>query len=353
MRAILIALCLISLAACSPRGRLDFVNATPPAEATMLRVHVATERSPEALDGSQFGQARSDKLHFGWVDISIPPNHQKGVIEWPGNARPDPALHFVATDGDVVPDMAGFLRHVMRDGTPGEPITVFVHGYNTNNAEAVHLVAQTAHDYGQTGSAVLFSWPSAARLGGYVYDRDSVMFARDALETLLTRLTAATATTGRRVQLVGHSMGTQLVMETLRQMSIGGNRAPLRRLDGVILVAPDIDEDVFIRQMARIDPIPQDFMVLVTEQDKALSASAWLTGNKRRLGAIRDTSALEGLPITVVDLSEVAGRRGLQHKVAFESAAAIDFLLGLGQLALEPVKQLTVVAAGAVSGSDR
>lgn len=350
MRAFWILLCLLSLAACSQRGLLEFVDTAPPAHASKLRVHIATERNLEALDGSQFGQARSDRMHFGWVDISIPPTHEKGVIEWPGNARPDPAQHFVATGGDVVSGMPEFLRRVERDGVVGEAITVFVHGYNTNNAEAVYLVAQTAHDYGETGSAVLFSWPSAAKLRGYVYDRDSVMFARDALERLLTRMTAAT---GRPIQIVAHSMGTQLVMETLRQMSISGNRAPLRALDTVVLVSPDIDEDVFRRQMARIEPVPEPFMVLVTEQDKALSASAWLTGNKRRLGAIRDTSALEGLPITVVDLSKVSDGRGLQHKVAFESAAAIDFILGLADLALEPVRQLTVVAAEAVTGSDR
>lgn len=345
VRTLILFITLTALLGCAPRGRMDFVDGPIPS-AKKVRIHIATERNLASINGTQFGQTRSNKLRFGWVDISIPPTHQKGQIEWPGHAKPDPSKHFVVAGGAQLKNLTAFRKQIVGDQTDKSPITVFVHGYNTNNAEATYLLAQVMYDFGNTGTAVLFSWPSAATTTGYVYDRDSVIFARDALERLLSELVLKT---DRPVIVMAHSMGTQLTMEALRQISIGGNKAVLQRLEAVALVAPDIDEDVFIRQMARIDPVPKNFNLLVTQQDKALGISALLTGRKRRLGAIKDTSTLEDLPIRVIDLSKTGSGRGLQHNVAFESQAAIKFLKGLVQLATEPIKKLAVVTAGTVA----
>ncbi|MGK5643612.1 alpha/beta hydrolase, partial [Streptomyces sp. URMC 126] len=76
--------------------------------------------------------------------------------------------------------------------------------------EAILRHAQMAHDFGTPGPHITFSWPSAAQPLGYVRDHDSINIARDDLEELLIDL----AQGNRDIVLLGHSMGSQLVVET-------------------------------------------------------------------------------------------------------------------------------------------
>jgi esterase/lipase superfamily enzyme len=289
-------------------------------------VFIATDRhlgaeGPDVLGNQVFGAARAPDLRYGRIDISIPPTHVEGQIEWPGSQRPDPARHFVARGGERYADQQAFVNALPRVGGRSD-VVLFVHGYNVNNAEAVYRLAQIAHDFDAQSPVISFSWPSAGDARGYVYDRDSVIFARDDLETLLTGLAAD----DRRVMLVAHSMGGQLAMEALRQMSIGGKGAALDRLLGVVLISPDIDEDVFVRQARRIHPFPQPFMVMISRNDRALGLAAFLTGTPSRVGSLNDPGRLAGLPLEIIDLSNIEGGDRTGHMTAFTAPAAIELL---------------------------
>lgn len=302
----------------------------------MRRVFVATNRNL-APDGDlnlvrqNFGAPRSRELRYGWADVSIPPVHQPGEIEWPHGAKPDPRRHFVTRDGGPYAGGAAaarksFLSGLTAASQPGrKDVVVFVHGFNVNNAEAVYRVAQVSHDFDAQIPVVLYSWASAGKLRGYVYDRDSVIYSRDGLEEVLTDL----ADNGWNVTLLAHSMGTHLTIETLRQASIAGNTKALKALRGVALISPDIDEDVFVQQASRIEPFPEPFLVLVSSADSALNASAWLTGKQWRLGSMQDKTRLAGLPVDVVDLTEFAGGDRRKHNTAFTAPAAIKLLYKL------------------------
>ena len=66
-----------------------------------------------------------------------------------------------------------------------------------------------------------FAWPSAASTLAYVADRESALYSRDALETTIDTLGRSNVT---RMDLVGHSMGGFLLMDTLRLMARTENR---------------------------------------------------------------------------------------------------------------------------------
>ncbi|WP_417205026.1 alpha/beta hydrolase [Antarctobacter sp.] len=321
----------IVLAGCGPRGVITVLpGAKTGADTSAVQtVFIATDRrvegaGPAALIEQRFGEARDPQLRYGRIDISIPPTHVPGQIEWPGNRPPDPAQHFVARSGTRYTNQTAFLNDIPR-GTSGS-VVLFVHGFNVNNAEAIYRLAQIAHDYETETPVISFSWPSAGDARGYVYDRDSVIFARDDLETLLLGL----ARDGRRTVILAHSMGGQLVMETLRQMSISGKGDALRPIAGVALISPDIDEDVFLRQANRISPFPEPFMLMVSTRDKALGLAALITGKPSRLGSIQDPSRLAGLPIEIIDLSDIEGGDRAGHSTAFTAPAAIRLLQELG-----------------------
>lgn len=322
----------IGFSGCGPRGVITVLptGADGYSNAAVQTVFIATNRRIEGtgadtLIEQRFGEERDPKLRYGRIDISIPPAHVPGRIEWPGNRTPDPALHFVARDGTRYANQHAFLRDIPKQDA-GPDVVLFVHGFNVNNAEAIYRLAQIAHDYETETPVVSFSWPSAGDARGYVYDRDSVIFARDDLETLLSGL----ARDGRKTLIVAHSMGGQLVMETLRQMSISGKGDAIQPLTGVALISPDIDEDVFLRQARRIAPFPQPFMLMVSTRDRALGLAALITGKPSRLGSIEDPSRLRGLPIEIIDLSAIDGGDRAGHATAFTAPAAIRLLQGLG-----------------------
>ena len=198
-------LALVLLAACAPRPTA--LRAPPDPAAEVHPIHVATGRSFDRT-GPLFGNERAPGLRYFRADISVPPTHAPGRIEWP-DGPPDAATDFVVTGTEVIGG-PGRLVSRMREGSDGRETLLYVHGYNNTLSEAMFRLAQIRTDFDVAMPALLFSWPSAGDPRGYVYDRDSVLFARDDLVALLDRLTAGPRD---RVFLLAHSMGSQLVME--------------------------------------------------------------------------------------------------------------------------------------------
>ncbi len=319
-RAALI-LCVGLVSACAERDTAK--RAAPHPSARIQPVYVATTR---ALDrtGPAFGEARPTRLNHFRADISVPPTHTVGQIEWPGK-KPDARTDFVVTDTHLYRDMPEMVRAVQR-AVPGRETMVFVHGYNNTLSEAMYRLAQIRADFNDGSPAVLFSWPSAGDPRGYVYDRDSVLFARDDMENLLQGLTRAP---GEKVFLMAHSVGSHLTMEVLRQAALRGDRRLLNRISGVVLMSPDIDPDLFRRQAQAIGQLPQPFIIFTSKQDHALGLSALLSGRKPRLGVVDSHEEVKGLGVKVVDFSEVSDGKGLNHIVPVTSPAAVRLLKGL------------------------
>ena len=187
---------------------------------------------------------------------------------------------------------------------------VFVHGYNTGFDNAAYRVTQIAHDSGYPGTPVLFSWASGGRTTDYVYDKESASAARDQLEGTLRLLAQSGA---RRIDIVAHSMGTWVTMEALRQLALTGDRDLGGKLGDVVLASPDIDVDVFKSQMRRYGKPARPFILLLSEDDRALKLSGILAGSRPRVGDYRNAADLAEYGVTVVDLSAVEGGDSLNH----------------------------------------
>jgi len=325
-RVALLVLLMAALAGCAPRNAFQF--AAPDPAARVERIFVATERDLSDL-GPSFGSERPERRRFLHMDVSVPPTHSLGRIEWP-EGPPDAATDFVVTGSHVYRGPREMIG-AMKRHTPGDETLVFVHGYNNTFSDAIYRFAQIRADFDVAGPGVLFSWASAGDPRGYAYDRDSVLYARDGFADLLEDLTADQ---GRRVLLLAHSMGAQLVMETLRQEALAGNRRLIDRISGVVLMSPDIDPDLFRRQAEAIGPLPQPFFIFVSRSDRALSLAGLLTGFKPRLGVIERPDQLEGVKgVRVIDFTALADGEGLDHSVPITSPAAIRVLRGMTEQA--------------------
>ncbi len=234
-----------------------------------------------------FSGERGLDARYADIAVSIPPdaNRTRGDVQWPSRLPADPAREFVTVKADVLEksEVRPVFDRLVAAHRPRRAL-VFVHGYNNSFEDAVYRFAQIVHDSGAPVAPVLFTWPSRGQLLAYNYDRESSTYSRDALEEVLTTL--AKDPKVDEISILAHSMGNWVTLETLRQMAIRhGGRLP-KKINVVMLAAPDVDVDVFRSQIADIrEPRPQ-FILFVSQDDRALAVSRTIAGNVSRLGAV-------------------------------------------------------------------
>jgi len=313
--ALLVSACASSLAGIVVVDELD---SQPLSE---RNVWVANFRS-DSNDGTAFGDDRPKALRFEQHVVAIPPDYQTGEVRLP-STRLDTDSQFVSRSIERFASLRDMVADIdQTHGAPVQELGLFVHGYNTSHAAAVYGFAQLLHEYDAPFPAILFSWPSSAQLRGYVYDRDSVSLSRNRLESTIRDVSRA----DQRLTLIGHSMGTYLIMETLRQMEIRQPGSVHELVDSVILLSPDIDPEVFRDQFAELSPPPSPFVVAISRVDRALRVSGRLTGTQQRLGSLEDTTSISDLPVTVIDLTDLADGSALNHSTFATSSDAIRLL---------------------------
>lgn len=329
--AILRTLLLLSLTAC---GGSDYTAVVPEAISvgTNYPVFVATVRMKDTNE--RFGPKRSTQMSFLEQTVSIPPNHTRGSVGRTSET-PDPNKEFALAatkEFESTRDFQARIDQIMRENMDDvKEVTVFVHGYNTSQAQAVSRLAQLGYDLEIPGAMILFSWPSKGKLFGYAYDGDSVMFARDDLERLLRNLRSSGV---RRIGLLAHSMGGQLAVETIRQIDIREPGWPARNLGSIVLVAPDLDIELFRRQLNGMSRVPDSFFVFASAKDQALNVSARLRGthDRQRLGNIENIEDIADLPIQVVDTTAFDKSAVRGHFVAGTSSELIEMLVAARQI---------------------
>lgn len=179
-------------------------------------------------------------------------------------------------------------------------VLIYVHGFNQTFETAALDAARLSDGIGFRGDTMVFAWPSKAKLFDYGYDRESAMWSRDALERILSRLVAHPKI--GRIHLVGHSVGTMLTMESLRQIYTRHGMAVAEKLGAVVFASPDIDMDVFSSSVERMPPVAPKITVITATNDRALALSGWIAGGTTRVGAA-EKAQLEKLGLRVIDAS--------------------------------------------------
>ena len=275
-----------ALAGCAgkPTGVLTPTAASAPG-ATKVELLVATTRASQgAAVGEMFSGERARGLAFADIAVSVPPRREVGEVQWPDALPGNPATDFVTLRADRLDgDAAVKLFSAKLAAAPRRNVLLFVHGYNTRFEEAVYRFAQIIHDSGADAAPVLFTWPSRGKLLAYNYDRESANYSRDALEAVLQAM-AKHPRVGE-ISILAHSMGNWVTLEALRQMAIR-DKAIHPKIRNVMLAAPDVDFDVFRRQIAAMGEKRPAFTLFVSQDDDALKISSRVSGGEARLGMI-------------------------------------------------------------------
>lgn len=329
-----LAACVLLLAGCGgrPQGVLAVHEGQVRADAD-VKILVATTRSAKgASRGELFGGERGRGLKFADIHIAIPSDKVRkiGEVQWPSRMPANPKTDFVTTRAkimDLKPALSLFHQRLKK--TKHRSVLLFVHGYNTRFEEAVYRFAQIVHDSKTPALPLLFTWPSRGQLLAYTYDRESANYSRDALEAVLQHLSKDKAV--KEISILAHSMGNWVTLEALRQMAIRDKRISIK-IKNVMLAAPDVDTDVFRRQIASIGDKRPPFTLFVSQDDRALALSRRVWGNTARVGAIDPSkepyrSEFVKANISVIDLTKNKSLDSANH-AKFATSPKVVQLIG-------------------------
>jgi esterase/lipase superfamily enzyme len=338
--AVLLALALAPLlGACVGRPAQGVLIPTPAVAGTSLvPIYAVTNRQRSTTDaGEMFSGERSNEISYATISVSIPPDGARrvGEVQWPTSLPGNPQTNFMTVSADYI-DKQRFAASVTvaAKQSSGGKVLVFVHGFNNRFDDAVYRLAQIVHDSKVAVVPVLFTWPSRGevRLRAYTYDRESANYSRDALESLLSTLEGCSSVT--EVTLLAHSMGNWIALEALRSRSIRNAAAGTRRdkLRNAVLIAPDVDVDVFRTQLQRIGNARPQISLFVSQDDDALALSKMIWGDVPRIGDINPNqepyrTELERDRIAVYDLTKLAAPGDDAHDRAFENAPSVVAML--------------------------
>jgi esterase/lipase superfamily enzyme len=328
----------LACAACSGRPSQGVLVPVAVAAEGTSRVPVlaASTRQRATTDaGAMFSGERADSVSYASIVVSIPPDSTRkiGAVQWPATLPGDPGRDFVTVSANYL-DKTAFSAAVndAAKQTGHNKVLVFVHGFNNRFDDAVYRFAQIVHDAKVPAVPVLFTWPSlgAARLRAYTYDRESANFSRDALEELVDMLAKQSKVT--EVNILAHSMGNWLTLEALRGRSISSSRSVASfksdKVKNVLMVAPDVDVDVFRTELQRMGPFRPRIALFVSRDDQALSLSRFIWGGVQRLGDVDPgqepyRTEFERDRIEVFDLTSLKSADNNAHGRAFDEAPTV------------------------------
>jgi len=269
-----------------------------------IKTRLETPANPEG-PGRVYGSERGE-LEMGMCQVSIPKRHEVGEVERPSIFRlelqEDPTKHVVLLN--VQPEPVDRFMESLKArvaSSPEKEAFVFVHGYNVTFEAAAQRTAQMAFDLKFPGAPIFFSWPSQGRLLDYTVDETNVVWTVPHLKEFLVNI--AQHSGARSVHLIAHSMGNRALTSALQALSYEMKGSPPLFRE-VILTAPDIDADVFRRDIApAIVQTAHRVTLYASSNDEALVMSKKVHGYPR---AGDSGSGLVILPgIDTIDVSSV------------------------------------------------
>ncbi|OIO12435.1 MAG: hypothetical protein AUJ53_02385 [Flavobacteriaceae bacterium CG1_02_35_72] len=245
---------------------------------------------------------------------------------WKLEFSEDPKKHIVIQDIKVLNKDSYFknLSEAIKKSTKKSSF-LFVHGYNVSFADAAMRTAQITYDLAFDGEAVFYSWPSQASTVDYTIDEANIEWAQNNIKNFLEDY--LTKSGAENIYLVAHSMGNRGLTKAL--LSLMDEHPELRtKIKEIILAAPDIDADVFKRDIApqMVSKIKKPITLYVSSDDMALKASKKVHGNARAgdsTGAIVLVKGIDTIDASGIDTSFMS------HSYFASTSSIIDDMIDI------------------------
>ncbi|WP_263217930.1 alpha/beta hydrolase [Pseudomonas atacamensis] len=273
-----------------------------------VRVNFATDRQYTIEENKVAFTSDPGSTSYGYCYVAIPPLHKTGIIESPSIIRLEfeesPEKHVMILRTEILSRQAfmqdiGWLADVSKSGNA----FVFIHGFNVSFEDAAKRTAQMAYDLNFDGVPIFYSWPSrnSASLTGYEADERNIELSEQNIKDFLAEILVDDKVSN--VFVIGHSMGTRGLAKAVGSLAVE-NPSVIGKLKAVILAAPDIDADLFKRQIApRLLMAQRSVTLYASSNDRALLMSQKLHGYPRAGDSGAGLVVLKG--VDTIDASDV------------------------------------------------
>ena len=302
--------------------------------ATVKEILFGTNRG--GVEEGEFNKARSDKLTFGSVRVSVPTNKKRGRVPRPwsviGFKMPENARkHIMLVETPEVLERARFVERAKAHCVANEAF-LFVHGYNTHFKAGLWRTAQLAHDLEIEGPIFHYAWPSRGSLLGYDYDIESVNQSRPHFKDFIRTIIDDAGITSLNV--VAHSKGNALALDVFADLA---DEVKSRKAKNLVLAAPDVDVDVAKGLLARAVNFFGVVTLYANGYDRPLLVSGAKAMGARAGGLLSDNAPLI---VDFVDSIDAATTDfdlfGLNHDAYVDAPVLMYDLLALFKRGVRP-----------------
>lgn len=251
-------------------------------------VYYGTDRE-KVIDGNTLDYiAKRGEMSYGFCDISIPNIHKIGNIErpnlWNFEIRENENKHIIVKKVNPLDKEDFFIQinELLKDEDSNQ-IFIFVHGYNVKFHDAARRTAQIAYDLEFDGVPVFYSWPSLGTVAGYPHDENQVDWCYPNLKEFIKDFSNKTKV--KSINLIAHSMGNRILTRALNDISMELSIEDDLRIRQIILTAPDLDAEVFKRDIApKFKKFNSKVTLYSSSNDIALKASKFIHWSNERAG---------------------------------------------------------------------
>ncbi len=286
------------------------------------------------------------QLVRGVCTVTVPDTHQRGMVERPSLLRfeikEDQEKHVVLTSATELDENRYYdqLRETLGH-SPDNDLLVFIHGFNVDFDSAIRRTAQIAVDLPFRGVPVCYSWPSQGSLLSYTADENNAAWTVFNLKQFLLEL--CKKSDARSINVIAHSMGNRAMTAALSQISGEVDPQQLPLFDRLVLAAPDVDADLFKRELApRLAAVSRNVTLYASSDDQALVVSKKLHGGYPRAGE----SGADLVVIPQVETVDVSGidLSLLGHSYYRESESILRDLFGVVRDRMKANQRQTLTA---------
>ncbi|MEL7478918.1 MAG: alpha/beta hydrolase [Pseudomonadota bacterium] len=244
---------------------------------------------------------------YGSTEVSIPRDHRMGELEspsiWRLEINEDPEKHIVLLDIKEMEKNTYFEKISERlKNSKKKNAFIYIHGYNVTFKDAARRSAQMAYDLGFDGIPVFYSWSSHGSKAKYTFDEVNIKWSEYNIKSFLTDFLQRSDV--ENVYLIAHSMGNRALTRAYIEVA---NSSPHlgAKIKEVILAAPDLDAEIFKRDIApALAKAGSPVTLYASSEDIPLKASKAIHGGHPRAGDSGDNLVIAA-GIETIDASAV------------------------------------------------
>lgn len=212
---------------------------------------------------------------------------------------------FLQVDGVRSSTAESAIKTLKKSAADSKPL-IYTHGFYIDFEKGCRRATVMQENATLQGQFLWFSWPSDGDILNYTHDESDLYWSVPDLAKTISDLEAEFGP--GQVNVAGHSLGGRGTVLALYELAL---RQPDIQLGEVVLLAPDMDFEIFERLLPTIRPIASGMTVYVSDSDRPLALSATVHGYARLGEAGNDVANLEG--VEVIDLSELPVRSPTGH----------------------------------------